>query len=159
VVIVDSHRGERKTLCSRTGLAFPRSGGFLSRPRVSKHVTELDDGNLEAWFWRRHANPRSGWLRVPVGAVIVYAVYRRDARLLAGALVWTVCNPFVFPPPETDEAWMTRAVLAERWWVWEEGNGTVGLPVAGPALRRPRPGRRVSGARKEFRHRATNRRA
>ncbi|PSP34435.1 hypothetical protein BRC64_00780 [Halobacteriales archaeon QH_10_67_22] len=90
-------------------------------------MTELDDGSLEAWFWRRHANPRSGWSRVPVGAVIVYAVYRRDARLLAGALVWTVCNPFVFPPPETDEAWMTRAVLAERWWVRAEGNGTVGL--------------------------------
>lgn len=82
---------------------------------------------LEAWFWARHANPKSGWSRVPTGAVVVYALYRRDPRLLAAALVWTALNPVLFAPPDTDEAWMTRAVLAERWWVREQDNGTVGL--------------------------------
>lgn len=82
---------------------------------------------LERHFWERHANPASGWTRVPTGPVIVYAVYRRDWRLLAAALVWTVLNPFLFPPPETEEAWMTRAVLAERWWIRERGNPTLGL--------------------------------
>lgn len=82
---------------------------------------------LEELFWARHSNPKSGWSRVPTGPVLVYAVYRRDPRLLAAALVWTVVNPVLFAPPETDDAWMTRGVMAERWWVREEGRGTLGL--------------------------------
>ncbi len=81
---------------------------------------------LEEWFWRRHSNPLSGWSRVPTGPAIVLAIYRRDARLLAAALVWTALNPILFSPPETEDAWMTRAVLAERWWVREEGRPTIG---------------------------------
>lgn len=87
------------------------------------HVPE----QVEERFWARHSNPNSGWSRVPTGPVIVYALYRRRWRLLAAALLWTVINPFLFPPPEDDDAWMTRAVLAERWWIQEEGNRTVGL--------------------------------
>lgn len=81
---------------------------------------------IEDRFWARHSNPKSGWSRVPIGAVIVYGLYRRDWRLLAGAVCWVVVNPLLFPPPETDDAWMTRAVLAERWWL-ETANSTVGL--------------------------------
>lgn len=81
----------------------------------------------EEVLWSRHANPKSGWTRVPTGAVLVYAVYRRDWRLLLAGLAWSAVNPFLFSPPETDAAWMTRGVLAERWWVREERNGTVGL--------------------------------
>lgn len=90
----------------------------------------MDDSHserAEAVFWRRHSNPKSGWSRVPTGPVLVYALYRRDWRLLLAALVWAALNPFLFPPPETEDAWMTRAVLAERWWVREETNRTVGL--------------------------------
>ncbi|WP_232701241.1 DUF6653 family protein [Halobacterium wangiae] len=83
--------------------------------------------DVEEVLWSRHANPRSGWTRLPTGAVLVYAVYRRDWRLLLAALLWAAVNPFLFPPPETDDALMTRAVLAERWWVREEDNGTVGV--------------------------------
>lgn len=82
---------------------------------------------IEELLWTRHSNPKSGWSRVPTGAVIVYAVYHRDWRLLFAAILWAAINPFLFSPPETDEAWMTRGVLAERWWVREEGNGTLGL--------------------------------
>jgi len=82
---------------------------------------------FEDWFWKRHSNPKSGWTRVPTGAVIVYAIYRRNWRLLTGALAWTTLNPFLFSPPEDQAAWMTRAVLAERWWAREESNRTVGL--------------------------------
>lgn len=78
-------------------------------------------------FWSRHSNPKSGWSRVPTGAVIVYAVYQRRWRLLTAALLWTAINPILFAPPDTEDAWMTRAVLAERWWLREQDNGTMGL--------------------------------
>ena len=81
---------------------------------------------IETTFWRRHANPLSGWSRVPTGPIIVFAIYRRDWRLLGAAMVWTLLNPILFAPPETEDAWMTRAVLAERWWL-DKGNRTVGL--------------------------------
>jgi hypothetical protein len=81
---------------------------------------------LEAVFWRRHSNPKSGWSRVPTGALIVFAIYRRDWRLLGAVFVWTAINPVLFSPPETEDAWMTRAVLAERWWIHEQGEHTVG---------------------------------
>jgi hypothetical protein len=90
-------------------------------------MTDPTERGVEAVLWERHANPKSGWTRVPTGAVIVYAVYRRDPWLLVAALCWAAINPFLFSPPETDDAWMTRGVLAERWWVRKRGNGTVGL--------------------------------
>lgn len=75
----------------------------------------------------RHSNPKSGWTRVPSGAVVVYAVHDRNWRLFGAALVWTAVNPLLFPPPETEDAWMTRAVLAERWWIEAQANRTVGF--------------------------------
>jgi hypothetical protein len=57
----------------------------------------------------------------------VYALYRRRWRLLVACLVWTAVNPVLFPPPDSDEAWMTRAVRAERWWIRTEDNSTLGL--------------------------------
>lgn len=90
-------------------------------------MTAVVPERLEDRFWARHSNPKSGWSRVPTGPLIVYAVYRRDRRLLAAALLWGAINPVVFPPPDGGAAWMTRAVLAERWWIGTEGNRTVGL--------------------------------
>lgn len=78
-------------------------------------------------FWERHSNPKSGWTRVPSGALIVYALYHRNWKLFCFALVWTFVNPLLFSPPDNEEAWMTRAVLAERWWMNEKENRTVGL--------------------------------
>lgn len=100
---------------------------------------------LAETFWRRHANPKSGWSRTLTLPVILYAVYHRDWRLLASALAFTVLNPVLFSPPETDEAWMTRVVLAERWWTEERRRGVLdvsypnvlnvcNLPVFGYAL-------------------------
>lgn len=90
-------------------------------------MTEFSPARLKEAMWRRHANPWSGWSRVPTGPVLVYALYCRNWRLLLAALVWAAINPFLFSPPDTEDAWMTRAVLAEQWWIHEEGNRTVGL--------------------------------
>ena len=75
--------------------------------------------------WKRHANPWSGWSRAATTPALVYALYRRDWRLVATSLVWLVVNPAAFSPPETADAWMTRGVLAERAWLRAD-NGTVG---------------------------------
>lgn len=80
---------------------------------------------LPEWAWERHANPWSGWTRAATTPVLVYALYRRDWRLLAAAIGWLVVNPAAFPAPTDDEAWMTRGVLAEREWL-RRGNGTFG---------------------------------
>jgi hypothetical protein len=77
-------------------------------------------------FWARHSNPASGWSRVAVSPVLVYAIYRRNWRLLGAALAFTVVNPVLFPRPERTDNWMSRGVLAEREWI-ESGEGTVGV--------------------------------
>jgi len=83
----------------------------------------MDRDALVDTFWRRHSNPKSGWSRVLTLPAILYAVYRRNWRLLVAVLGFTAVNPVLFPPPETDDAWMTRVVLAERWWTGERDGG------------------------------------
>ncbi|MFC4356344.1 DUF6653 family protein [Halobium salinum] len=69
-------------------------------------------------LWNRHANPWSGWSRLLAGPAILYAVYRRDPRLVALAVVWTAVNPVLFPEREVDaDDWMTRGVRAEQAWL------------------------------------------
>ena len=72
--------------------------------------------NFVSTFWRRHANPKSGWSRTLTLPAILYADLSPDWRFLAGVVVFVVLNPLLFSPPEDDNAWMTRVVLAGRWW-------------------------------------------
>lgn len=78
-------------------------------------------------FWERHSNPKSGWSRVLVLPVLLYAVYHRRWKLAVSAVVFTVINPLLFSPPESNDAWMTRIVLAEEWWTKEQGQSVSGL--------------------------------
>jgi hypothetical protein len=92
---------------------------------VTVEASESTRTVLPDRVWRRHANPWSGWSRAATTPVLVYALYRRDWRLVTASLVWLIANPAAFPPPETADAWMTRGVLAERAWL-QAGNGTIG---------------------------------
>lgn len=70
--------------------------------------------------WARHANPWSGWTRLPVAPLLALAVWSRAwiggwcLLPLALLLAWTWLNPRAFPPPARADGWMSRAVHGER---------------------------------------------
>jgi hypothetical protein len=67
----------------------------------------------------RHSNPWSAWTRLLSAPLVFVAIWNRSPR--GGALLgaWMLANPIVFPEPEDDEAWATRAVLGEEMWLAE----------------------------------------
>lgn len=73
--------------------------------------------------WERHANPWSGWSRVPILPLMTAAIWWRDALdglfwpTIAALVLWTWINPRVFPPPATTANWMSKAVMGERVWL------------------------------------------
>ncbi|WP_226782364.1 DUF6653 family protein [Oceaniglobus trochenteri] len=95
-------------------------------------------GRLAASFamtdpvWERHANPLSGWTRLPVLPLIALAIYARIwigwwcLVPLAALLIWIWANPRVFSPPASTRHWMSRAVMGERVWLNAE---TVPIPA------------------------------
>ncbi|TWU58547.1 hypothetical protein Poly51_13260 [Rubripirellula tenax] len=73
--------------------------------------------------WQRHANPISGWTRVPVLPMLAMGIWSRIwlgwwALLpIAAILIWTWFNPRVFPIPASTDNWMSKGVLGERVWL------------------------------------------
>lgn len=73
--------------------------------------------SLKELMWSRHRNPWSGWTRVLVGFAMGHALWLHDWTYLAITIVAVITNPFWFPAPKRDDAWMTRAVDGERLWL------------------------------------------
>lgn len=88
-------------------------------------MPNLSRKGLEEQFWKRHANPMSGWSRAVTLPVLVYAINRRRWRLVVATVAFTVVNPILFAPPDDTDAWMTKVVLAERY--WRTSDADVGL--------------------------------
>ncbi|WP_247729744.1 DUF6653 family protein [Halovivax limisalsi] len=82
---------------------------------------------FEEAFWERHSNPKSGWSRVLVLPALLYALYHRNWKLAGITVVFTAINPLLFSSPKKNDAWMTRVVLAERWWTEEQEQRVIGV--------------------------------
>ncbi len=79
--------------------------------------------SMDAQVWARHANPWSGWTRVPLLPAFALAIWSREwigawcLALIAALLIWTWVNPRVFPKPQSTDNWMSRGVMGERVWL------------------------------------------
>ena len=85
---------------------------------ISKLFILLDDEG-----WMRHANPLSGWTRVPCFGLLVLAFWSRvwlgwyfTIPIILIAL-WIWVNPRIFPKPKSTNNWMSKVVLGERVWL------------------------------------------
>lgn len=90
-------------------------GGALSRIAQVQGMSEA--------VWDRHANPWSGWTRVPILPLLVAALHWRESLgpllwpVVFLLVFWTFLNPRAFPAPASTDNWMSRAVLGERIWL------------------------------------------
>ena len=73
--------------------------------------------------WQRHANPISGWSRMPVMPLLALAIWSRVwigwwSLLPVGVTIfWIWLNPRAFPVPQSTNNWMSKGVLGERVWL------------------------------------------
>ncbi len=73
--------------------------------------------------WARHANPWSFWTRVPILALLAFAIWSRVwigwwCVIPVGLVVaWTLINPRAFSAPATLDNWASQVVLGERYWL------------------------------------------
>lgn len=70
-------------------------------------------------MFERHTNPWSAWTRLLSTPLVLLPFWTRSPRhaFIVGA--WMLLNPVVFPRPEDDSAWATRAMLGEEMWIAE----------------------------------------
>lgn len=73
--------------------------------------------------WSRHANPWSGWTRIltclPLLALAIWSRTWLGAWSLIPislAILWIWLNPRAFTGARDDSAWVTKAVIGERFW-------------------------------------------
>ena len=73
--------------------------------------------------WQCHANPISGWSRVPVLPLLASGIWSRvwlgwwSLIPIAIVVLWIWLNPRVFPAPQSTDNWMSKGVLGERVWL------------------------------------------
>ncbi|TFG05101.1 MAG: hypothetical protein EU536_03035 [Promethearchaeota archaeon] len=75
-------------------------------------------------FWKRHANPISGWSRIATAPLFASALWfvRYGTYTwipLVVVLIWVILNPIIFRKPKHLDRWISQGVLAEQWWVQE----------------------------------------
>lgn len=73
--------------------------------------------------WARHANPWSGWTRLPILPLLAFSIWSRVwigwwcmVPILA-LIVWTYWNPRAFSTPVSTDNWMSKVTFGERVWL------------------------------------------
>src|SRR5918992_2041061 len=74
---------------------------------------------LRRKVFERHSNPWSAWSRWGTTPLVVVPVWTRKWTHAVPVLAWMIANAVVFPKPEHERAWATRAVLGEEMWIVE----------------------------------------
>ena len=69
--------------------------------------------------FKYHSNPWSAWTRLLSVPLVFVPFWTRSWRHAALVGAWLLLNPVVFPEPEDDSAWATRAMLGEEMWIAE----------------------------------------
>ena len=72
---------------------------------------------LRRKVFERHANPMSAWSRWATTPLVLVPMWTRKWTHAVPVLVWMVANAIVFPKPEHERAWATRAVLGKERWI------------------------------------------
>ena len=102
---------------------------------------------LRRKVFERHSNPWSAWSRWGTTPLVVVPVWTRKWTHAVPVLAWMIANAVVFPKPEHERAWATRAVLGEEMWIVErprdaamavDAGSTVSLAAALIAARKRR---------------------
>ena len=88
---------------------------------------------LRRKVFERHANPWSAWSRWGTTPLVVVPVWTRKWTHAAPVLAWMIANAVVFPKPEHERAWATRAVLGEELWIVERPRDAAMAVDAGSA--------------------------
>ena len=75
---------------------------------------------MDDTVWARHANPWSGYTRIPILPLMALAIWARVwigwwcLLPILALVVWAKINPNAFPRPASTRSWMSRAVMGER---------------------------------------------
>ena len=73
--------------------------------------------------WARHANPWSGWTRMPILPLLALSIWSRIwigwwcLLPVLALVVWTYWNPRAFPEPVSTDNWMSKVTFGERVWL------------------------------------------
>lgn len=82
--------------------------------------------------WEHHANPMSGWSRVPVLPLLALAIWSHtwigywSILPIFLTFLWIWLNPRIFPVPASTNNWMSKGVLGERVWL---NRKTIPIPL------------------------------
>lgn len=70
-------------------------------------------------LFERHSNPWSAWTRLLSTPLVLVPFWTRTPKHASFVGAWMLLNPVIFPEPEDDSAWATKAMLGEEMWIAE----------------------------------------
>ncbi|WP_194829966.1 DUF6653 family protein [Nocardia sp. XZ_19_231] len=79
--------------------------------------TDKAFARVRSVVFARHSNPWSAWSRWATAPLVLVPVWTRSWSHAALVGVWFAVNPVIFPEPDDERAWATKAVLGEELWI------------------------------------------